>query len=39
MDDQRRTQDIAGRFEPGGTYRLVVRLGRLKKDLSLGWTR
>ncbi len=29
-DDQRRTRDIAGRFRP---------LGRLKKELSLRWTR
>jgi hypothetical protein len=38
-DDQRRTRDIAGRFRPGETYRLEVRLGRLKKELSLRWTR
>jgi serine/threonine-protein kinase len=37
--DQRRTQEIAGRFQPGETYRLEIRLGRLKKDLSLRWTR
>ncbi|HSB62139.1 MAG TPA: serine/threonine-protein kinase [Vicinamibacteria bacterium] len=38
-DDQRRTQDIFGRFAPGQTYRLEIRLGRVKKDLSLNWTR
>ena len=38
-NDQRRTQEIAGRVQPGETYRLEVRLGRLKKDLSLRWTR
>jgi serine/threonine protein kinase len=38
-DDQRRTRDIAGRFRSGETYRLEVRLGRLKKELSLRWTR
>jgi len=37
--DQRRTQEIAGRFQPAETYRLEIRLGRLKKDLSLRWTR
>ena len=37
--DQRRTQEIAGRFQPGETYRLEIRLGRLRKDLSLRWTR
>jgi len=37
--DQRRTQEIAGRFLPGETYRLEIRLGRLRKDLSLRWTR
>ncbi len=38
-DDQRRTRDIVGRFSPGQTYRLEIRLGRLRKDLSLRWTR
>jgi len=38
-NDQRRTQEIAGRFQPGETYRLEIRLGRLRKDLSLRWTR
>jgi hypothetical protein len=38
-DDQSRTDEIPGRFSPGETYRLEVRLGRLKKDLSLRWTR
>ena len=38
-DDQRRTQDIFGTFAPGETYRLEVRLGRVKKDLSLRWRR
>jgi len=28
-----------GRFDPGQTYRLEVRLGRIRKDLSLRWTR
>ncbi len=38
-NDQRRTQEIAGRFQPAETYRLEIRLGRLRKDLSLRWTR
>ncbi|HXB54899.1 MAG TPA: serine/threonine-protein kinase [Vicinamibacteria bacterium] len=38
-EDQVRTRDIGSRFRPGETYRLEVRLGRLKKDLSLRWTR
>jgi eukaryotic-like serine/threonine-protein kinase len=38
-NDQVRTEEIPARFLPGETYRLEVRLGRMKKDLSLRWTR
>jgi serine/threonine-protein kinase len=38
-DDEARVEEIAGRFDPGETYRLAVRLGRMSKDLSLRWTR
>ncbi len=37
--DQVRSEEIPARFQPGETYRLEVRLGRMKKDLSLRWTR
>ena len=37
--DERRSADLPGRFDPGQTYRLEVRLGRLTKELSLRWTR
>jgi serine/threonine protein kinase len=38
-DDETRDDLIPGRFLPGQIYRLEIRLGRLKKDLSLHWTR
>jgi hypothetical protein len=38
-DDESRSERIPGRLLPGETYRLQIRLGRLKKDLSLEWTR
>jgi hypothetical protein len=39
-DDQTRRERIRARFLPGETYRLEIRLGgRLKKNLSLKWTR
>ena len=38
-DDQTRSQRIRGVFESGETYRLEVRLGRLRRNLSLEWTR
>jgi hypothetical protein len=38
-DDEVRTETIPGRVYSGQTYRLEIRLGRIKKDLSLKWTR
>jgi hypothetical protein len=38
-DGEHRSADTPGRFEPGQTYRLEVRLSRLQKELSLRWTR
>jgi eukaryotic-like serine/threonine-protein kinase len=38
-DDEMRGDVIPGRFLPGETYRLEIRMGRLSKDLSLRWTR
>ena len=38
-DDEVRAEEIAGRFDSAETYRLAVRLGRVKKELSLRWTR
>jgi serine/threonine protein kinase len=38
-DGDTRRERIGARFLPGETYRLEVRLGRLKKDMSLKWTR
>jgi serine/threonine protein kinase len=38
-DDDVRTETIPGRVYSGQTYRLEIRLGRIKKDLSLKWTR
>jgi hypothetical protein len=32
-----RTERIAGTFKPGVTRRLFVRLGRLRKNLSVEW--
>jgi hypothetical protein len=37
--DQQRSDEILGRLMSGQTYRLEVRLGRLRKQLSLSWTR
>jgi hypothetical protein len=37
--EESRSAETMGRFEPGQTYRLEVRLGRIRKDLSLRWTR
>jgi serine/threonine protein kinase len=36
-EDDDKTESIAGTFKPGVTRRLEVRLGRLRKNLSLGW--
>jgi hypothetical protein len=36
-DDEDRTERIVGSFKPGQTRRLLVRLGRLRKNLSLEW--
>ena len=36
-DDNERTQRIWGTFKPGATRRLEIRIGRLRKDLSLDW--
>jgi serine/threonine protein kinase len=36
-DDSERSERIAGTFEAGETRRLQVRLGRLRKNLSLEW--
>lgn len=36
-DDNERTETITGTFRAGLTRRLEVRLGRLRKDLSLDW--
>ena len=38
-DGDMRREGIGARFLPGETYRLEIRLGRLKKDMSLKWTR
>jgi hypothetical protein len=38
-DDETRSELIPGRFLSGETYRLEIRMGRLKRDLSLRWTR
>jgi hypothetical protein len=38
-DGEARREQIGARFLPGETYRLEIRLGRLKKNLSLRWTR
>jgi len=38
-DDNTRRKRIRGVFDAGETYRLEVRLGRLRKNLSLKWTR
>jgi serine/threonine-protein kinase len=37
--EESRSAETMGRFDPGQTYRLEVRLGRIRKDLSLRWTR
>lgn len=36
-DDERRSETILGTFKAGGTRRVSVELGRLRKDLSLEW--
>jgi Protein kinase domain len=36
-DDDSKTDAIVGTFQPGATRRLQVRLGRLRKNLSLEW--
>jgi hypothetical protein len=36
-EDGAKTEQIAGTFKPGVTRRLEVRLGRLRKNLSLEW--
>jgi eukaryotic-like serine/threonine-protein kinase len=36
-EEDDKTESIAGTFKPGVTRRLEVRLGRLRKNLSLDW--
>ena len=36
-DDNQRTESIWGNFEPGRTRRLEIRVGRLRRNLSLDW--
>jgi hypothetical protein len=36
-EDNERTERIAGTFRPGATRRLQVRMGRLRKNLTLEW--
>ncbi len=38
-DGNVKSERIAGRFYAGQTYRLEIRIGRLRKNLSLKWTR
>ena len=38
-DENTRRRSIRGVFAAGETYRLEIRLGRLRKNLSLKWTR
>jgi hypothetical protein len=38
-DDDVKRASIAALFHSGETYRLKIRMGRLRKDLSLEWTR
>ena len=38
-DDNVRQERIYSRFYAGQTYRLQIRVGRLRKNLSLKWTR
>jgi hypothetical protein len=38
-DDNVKSERIPGRFYSGQTYRLEVGIGRLRKNLSLKWTR
>jgi hypothetical protein len=38
-DDNTRRKRIPGIFRAGETYRLEIRLGRLRRNLSLKWTR
>jgi len=36
-DGDSKAEAIVGTFKPGATRRLQVRLGRLRKNLSLEW--
>jgi hypothetical protein len=38
-EDEVKKKRILGRFYAGQTYRLEIRVGRLRKNLSLKWTR
>ncbi len=38
-DDDVKRSSIPARFYAGQTYRLEIRIGRLRKNLSLKWTR
>jgi serine/threonine-protein kinase len=38
-DENVKRKSIGARFRPGETYRLEIRIGRLRKNLSLKWTR
>ncbi len=38
-DDNTRRERIHARFRSGETYRLEIRIGRLRKNLGLKWTR
>jgi hypothetical protein len=38
-DDNVKRKSIGARFLPGQMYRLEIRIGRLRKNLSLKWTR
>ncbi len=38
-DEETRRERIQGVFDPGETYRLRIGLGRLRRNLSLEWTR
>ena len=36
-DDNAKLETISGTFEPGATRHLEIRIGRLRKNLSLEW--
>ena len=36
-DDETKTEEIAGTFSAGSARRLEIRIGRLRKNLSLEW--